>query len=391
MIMQNFFNVTEYGVKPDRPDIIQTEVIQKVIDIAAAKGGTVFFPQGNYKSGSLFFKKGTALVLEKNAFLQGSSDISDFAVLPTRLEGENVIYFAALINADKADDFSISGEGTLDGNGLPYWRHFWLRRKFNPQCTNMDEMRPRIIYISNSKNVVISGVTIQNSPFWTTHFYRCSNLTLQNLTIYAPTKPVLAPSSDAIDLDVCNDVLISGCNISVNDDAIALKGGKGPEADKLAENGKNTRIIIENCTFGFCHCILTCGSETIHNDDIIVRNCISDGAACLFSLKMRPDTNQLNENILIENITGYCKKIFSSYSFTQFRRSPDLHMSYGRNITLQNIDLKCDKLITAEKSIEYELKDIHLYNCSFICPEELKIDFNDGKDFILENVKITHE
>ena len=62
MIMQNFFNVTEYGVKPDRPDIIQTEVIQKVIDIAAAKGGTVFFPQGNYKSGSLFFKKGTALV-----------------------------------------------------------------------------------------------------------------------------------------------------------------------------------------------------------------------------------------------------------------------------------------------------------------------------------------
>lgn len=386
--MENIFNVTEYGVKAERPDIIQTQAIQNVIDIAAQTGGTVYFPQGNYSSGSLFFKKGTALYLEKRAVLQGSSDISDFAILPNRMEGENVVYFAALINADNVDGFSISGEGTLDGNGLPYWRHFWLRRQFNPQCTNMDEMRPRIVFISNSKNVVISGVTIQNSPFWTTHFYRCSNLTLKDLTIYAPTKPVLAPSSDAIDLDVCKDVLITNCNISVNDDAIALKGGKGPDADKLPENGGNYNVVIENCTFGFCHCILTCGSETIHNKNIIVRNCVSDGAACLLSLKMRPDTNQLNEDILVENISGYCKRIFSSYSFTQFRRSPNLHMSYGKNITLQNLNLRCDKLITAEKSIEYKLDNIIVRNCNFECNEQLNIDFNEGKDFVIENVKI---
>lgn len=387
--MQNIFNVTEYGVKADRPDIIQTEAIQKVIDIAAEKGGTVYFPQGHYSSGSLFFKKDTSLELADKAILQGSTDISDFAVLPSRMEGENVIYFAALINADNVDGFTISGNGILDGNGLPYWRHFWLRRKFNPQCTNMDEMRPRIVYVSNSKNVTISGVTIQNSPFWTTHFYRCSNLILEDLTIYAPTKPVLAPSSDAVDIDVCHDVVIRNCNISVNDDAIALKGGKGPEADKLPENGANYNIIIENCNFGFCHCILTCGSETIHNYDVIVRNCVTDGAACLFSLKMRPDTNQLSENIIVENITGYCKKIFSSYSFTQFRRSPDLHMSYGRNITLQNLDLKCDRLITAASSIEYELENMRFINCKFDCPETLQIDFNNGKDFSFENVEIT--
>ena len=175
------------------------------------------------------------------------------------------------------------------------------------------------------------------------------------VTIYATAKPVLAPSSDAIDLDVCNDVLITNCNISVNDDAIAFKGGKGPDADKLPENGGNYNVVIENCTFVFCHTILTCGSETIHNKNIIVRNCVSDGAACLLSLKMRPDRNQLNEDILFENISGYCKRIFSSYSFTQFRRSPNLHMSYGKNITLQNLNLRCDKLITAEKSIEYKL------------------------------------
>ena len=386
--MTKIFNVTEFGVKADRPDIIQTDAIQNVIDLAGADGGEIFFPEGRYSSGSLFFKAKTSLFLAKNAFLQGSSDISDFAVLPTRMEGENVIYFAALINADQVDGFSISGEGTIDGNGLPYWRHFWLRRQFNPQCTNMDEMRPRIVYVSNSKNVTLSGVTIQNSPFWTTHFYRCSNLVLKNLTIYAPTKPVLAPSSDAIDLDVCSDVLITGCHISVNDDAIALKGGKGPEADKLPENGENTRITIENCTFGFCHCILTCGSETVHNRDIILRNCISDGAACVLSLKMRPDTNQLNEKILVDNITGSCEKVFTSYSFTQFRRSPDLHMSYGKDVTLSNLKLKCDKLFLAEDSVEYELENILVKDCEFTTASELKISRRDGKEFIFENIKL---
>jgi hypothetical protein len=119
-----------------------------------------------------------------------------------------------------------------------------------------------------------------------------------------------------------------------------------------------------------------------------VRNCVSDGAACLLSLKMRPDTNQLNEDILVENISGYCKRIFSSYSFTQFRRSPNLHMSYGKNITLQNLNLRCDKLITAEKSIEYKLDNIIVRNCNFECNEQLNIDFNEGKDFVIENVKI---
>lgn len=387
--MEQIFNVTEFGVKPDRPDVIQTEVIQNVIDTAAAKGGgVIYFPEGSYSSGSLFFKKGTSLVLGRRALLQGSTDISDFAVLPTRMEGENVNYFAALINADQVDGFSISGEGTLDGNGLPYWRHFWLRRAFNPECTNMDEMRPRIVYVSNSRDVVVTGITIRNSPFWTTHFYRCTNLKMTDLHIFAPTKPVLAPSSDAIDLDVCSDVLIRNCYISVNDDAIALKGGKGPEANVLPENGENTRITIEDCTFGFCHCMLTCGSETVHNKDIIVRNCVTEGAACILSLKMRPDTNQLNEDILVENIRGTCNKIFTSYSFTQFRRSPDLHMSYGKNITLSNIRVKCDELFKAEDSIEYDLENILVKDCEFITDAQLKIDRHGGKEFVFDNVTV---
>ena len=147
--------------------------------------------------------------------------------------------------------------------------------------------------------------------------------------------------------------------------------------------------VSDEMFYSDAHRIIYKAMKTLHNNNIIIRNCTADGAECLLSLKMRPDTNQLNENILIEKIRGYCKKIFSTYSFTQFRRSPDLHMSYGRDITFQNLDLECDKIITAEDSIEYKLKNIILRDCNFKCSEAVNIAFNAGRDFIIENVKIT--
>ena len=74
------------------------------------------------KSGSLFFKQGTHLYLSKGATLLGSENIMDFPLLMTRIEGEYCKYFGALINADGLDTFTISGKGTIDGNGTPYWK-----------------------------------------------------------------------------------------------------------------------------------------------------------------------------------------------------------------------------------------------------------------------------
>ena len=75
----------------------------------------------------------------------------------------------------------------------------------------MDELRPRLVYISNSNDVQISGVHLMNSPFWTTHIYKCNRIKLLNLTITSPGAPVKAPSTDAIDIDVCSDVLVKNC------------------------------------------------------------------------------------------------------------------------------------------------------------------------------------
>ena len=359
------YKITYYGVMNDST-LLQTEQIQAVIDRAHANGGGVIFvPQGVYLSGALFFKQNTHLYLEKDAVLKGSDDISNYPVLSTRIEGQSIDYFSAFINADGLDGFTISGEGTINGNGLRYWKSFWLRRRVNPKCTNLDEMRPRLVFISNSKNVHLTGVSLINSPFWTTHLYKCENVRLSNLTIFAPREPVKAPSSDAVDIDVCKNVHIARCSISVNDDAIALKGGKGPLADKDDNNGGNSNVIIEDCNFGFCHGVLTCGSESIHNRNIVVRRLQVDQAVRLLWLKMRPDTPQNYEYILVEDITGNASSFLYIKPWTQFfdlQGQTKMPLSYGSHVTLRNITLECNTFFDVNESDQYVLSDFTLEN-----------------------------
>lgn len=359
--------ITNYGVQNDST-ILQTERIQAVIDKAAQEGGGVIcIPKGTFLSGSLFFRPRTHLYLEKGATLKGSDDISHFDVIDTRLEGQNLTYFAALVNVIGVDGFTLSGEGKINGNGLRFWKSFWLRRQVNPQCTNLEELRPRLIYIADSKNVQLSGVRLENSPFWTTHLYRCENVKLLNLSIFAPHSPVKAPSSDAIDIDVCKNVLVKGCYMSVNDDAIALKGGKGPWADQdKVNNGSNLNIIIEDCVWGFCHSALTCGSESIHNRNILVRRCRVEHAQRLLRLKMRPDTPQNYEYIQLEDITGSAINFLFAQPWTQFfdlKDRKDVPYSYSSHVTMRNIQLDCDVLFAVKKDeTQYKLSDFLFEN-----------------------------
>ncbi|MDR2914187.1 MAG: exopolygalacturonase [Tannerella sp.] len=383
------FKITDHNVINDST-IVQTEKIQHVIDMATQNGGVVIIPEGTYLSGSLFFKPGTHLHLEEGAVLKGSDDISNFPITMTRMEGQTLKYFSALINADSVDGFTISGKGTINGNGLRYWRSFWLRREFNPQCTNMDEMRPRLVYISNCNDVQISGVNLINSPFWTTHLYKCKNVKLLNLHIFSPEKPVKAPSTDAVDIDACTNVLIKNCYMSVNDDAVALKGGKGPWADKDPNNGGNYNIIIEDCEYGFCHGALTLGSESIHDRNIVLRRCTIKNANRLLWLKMRPDTPQNYEYILVEDITGDADHFLYIKPWTQFfdlKGREDIPKSYSNNITMRNINFKCETFFNVDKSDQYELKNFTFENLN-IQAKNGEYDKNMIENFSLKNVNI---
>ena len=382
--------VTDYGVKQDST-LLQTEALQAVIDRAAETGGVIVIPKGVFLSGSLFFKQHTHLHLEEGAVLKGSDDIANFRIVKTRMEGQTLNYFAALVNADQVDGFTISGKGIIDGNGLRYWRSFWLRRKVNPNCTNMDEMRPRLVYISNAKNVRLEGITLRNSPYWTCHIYRTERIQIDGVHFFAPSSPVKAPSSDAIDLDVCHDVLVKNCYLSVNDDAISLKGGKGPWADQDPNNGDNQRIIIEDCTFGFCHSCLTCGSESIHNRNIILRRIQVDKADRLLWLKMRPDTPQNYEYITVEEISGNVTSFLFVHPWTQFfdlKGRKDVPMSYGSHIVMRNIELECKTFFNVKRADDqYRLSDFTFENL-VIKAQNSECDRTQIDRFEWSNVKV---
>jgi polygalacturonase len=336
--------ITSFGVKRDST-LVQTQAIQKAIDEAARRGGgVVVIPKGTFMSGALFFKPKTHLYVAEGGKLKGSDNIADYPARPSRMEGQNLEYFPALVNAYGVDGFTISGKGTIDGNGLKYWEAFWQRRKENPQCTNLEVSRPRLVFVWNSNNVQVQDVKLHNAGFWTSHYYQCTNVKILDLHISSPHAPVKAPSTDAIDIDACTNVLIKGCYMSVNDDAIALKGGKGPWADTDPNNGANRNVLIEDCEFGFCHAALTCGSEAIHNRNILMRNCNVNEAMRVLWLKMRPDTPQKYEYIAVENITGQAHSLIYVKPWTQFfdlKGRPEVPLSYSEHISLKNIDMKC--------------------------------------------------
>ena len=371
--------ITEYGVKNDST-IIQTEAIQKVIDQAASNGGGVIvIPRGTYLSGSLFFKQGTHLYIEEGGTLKGSDRIANFKVMETRIEGQTCKYFAALVNADGIDGFVISGKGTINGDGRHYWEEFWIRRQWNRECTNKDAQRPRLTYISNCKNVTVQDVHLINSPFWTNHIYKSERARYIDCYIYAPTSGIKAPSSDAIDIDVCHDVLVHGCYMNVNDDAVVLKGGKGTWADKDANNGPNYNILIQNCHYGTVHGCLTLGSESVHDRNVIIRNCHADNANRVIWLKMRPDTPQHYEYVTVENFTGKTGSFLVVRPWTQFfqpEEREDMPLSTCNNIVMKNINMDCKNFFDVGASDKYKLIDFTFEN----------IDVKDQKNAFTKDI-----
>lgn len=384
--------ITEYGVRDDST-VIQTDAIQNVIDMVARQGGGVIvIPRGTFLSGSLFFSQGTHLHLSQGATLRGADRIKHFPIRKTRMEGQTLQYFCALINADGVDGFTITGNGTIDGNGHKYWEEFWIRRRYNKDCTNLEAMRPRLVYISNSSNVTVQDVRLINSPFWTNHLYRCDHVRYLDCYIYAPTENVYppepargAPSSDAIDLDVCHDVLIRGCYMHVNDDAVVMKGGKGTWADENPDNGANGNVIVENCHYGRVHACLTLGSESIYNRNIMLRNCHVENASRVLWLKMRPDTPQHYEYVTVSGMTGKCGSFLVVRPWTQFFKQEnrsDMPLSQCNNIAIRNIRMDCNNFFNVSKSDKYSLKDFEF--------EDIRVQDEKGSfdKFLIDNTKV---
>jgi alpha-L-rhamnosidase len=313
--------ITKSGAVADGATL-NTKAIQAAIDqLAAQGGGAVVVPRGVFVSGALFFKPKVHLRLTEGAVLKCSNDLSNFPAQRTRIEGHFMENFTpALINAKKCDGFQLTGDGVLDGAGMPIWELFWKNRAENKAFTNTGMPRARLALIEDSKDIRIEGITFKDSQFWNCHLYKNDGVLVRNVHFQVPDDYRQAPSTDGIDIDSSRNVTVEGCVFSVTDDCIACKGSKGPHAMEDKDSPAVEHIRVRNCTFKRGGGVLTCGSEATIVRDVVAEDCTIAGGVRIATLKLRPDTPQHYEDITFRNITsqGQASGIINMSPWTQY-------------------------------------------------------------------------
>jgi polygalacturonase len=258
------FSVAKFGAKGDGTSM-NTAAIQKTIDAAAKKGGTVVFPAGTYLTGSIFVKSGVTLKLDKGVVLLGSQDIKDYPLMPTRIAGIEMSWPAALVNVYRQKKAAIVGEGTIDGDGKVFWDSYWtLRKEYEPRglrwASDYDARRPRLVQVFDSSNVKIGGgLLMRRSGFWTMHVCYSRDVTVDGVVI-RNNEGGRGPSTDGIDIDSSSKVLVQHADIAVNDDALVMKAGRDSDGLRVARPTEDVVVrdsVVRDGAAGF-----TFGSET---------------------------------------------------------------------------------------------------------------------------------
>lgn len=310
---------------------INTKLINQTIErLNKQGGGTLFFPSGTYLTGPIHMKSNITLELEAGATLLFSTNFDDYLpFVEVRHEGVMMKSFSPLIYAVDAENITIKGEGTIDGQGKAWWDEFFkvlidLRdngkrniNKYQPMFEKENDVakiasetnedwhgtldrrffRPPFIQPIRCKNVRIEGIKIINSPFWTVNPEFCENVTVDGVTIHN----VPSPNTDGINPESCRNVHISNCHISVGDDCITIKSGRDLQARKLAAPCEN--ITITNCTMLSGHGGVVIGSEMSGSvRRVTISNCVFEGTDRGIRLKSTRGRGGVVEDIRVSNI-----------------------------------------------------------------------------------------
>ena len=226
--MAKVFDVRQLGATGDGKTL-DTAAIQKALDdCEKSGGGIVELPAGTYLSRPIFLRSGTTLQLDTGAVLQARAEPADF------LDAKGATL--AFVNAKQLTDIAITGHGIIDGAGARWWAPLRAAKKTGAKET---VHRPRMIMLSNCKNVRIEGVTLQNSPSFHLVPADCQNVIISGVTIHAPAD---SPNTDAMDPS-CKNLLVTNCTFDVGDDNIAIKAGHATAAGEFQDEN------MTNCTF----------------------------------------------------------------------------------------------------------------------------------------------
>ena len=323
VIPGNTVRLTEVGGMGDGVTL-NTDAFKKGISkLTKLGGGHLVVPAGIWLTGPIMLKDNIDLHLDKNAIILFSPDKRLF-VDPSNTEK---VYPA--ICASKSKNISITGEGIIDGNGAQWrpvkrdkvsaveWKMFqdiggverdngklwypWDVKAGYPNIAdtpeNQEKRRADLIRVTDCENVLIQGVTVQNSPRFHVHPCYSKNVIVDGVTVRCPWN---AQNGDAIDFSDVNIGLIVNCIVDAGDDGLCMKSGKNKPASPA--NGCED-ILIEQNTVYHAHGGFVIGSESIGGmKRIVVRDNRFSGTDTGLRFKSNIGRGGRSENIFISNI-----------------------------------------------------------------------------------------
>ncbi len=310
-------SLTRYGAKGDGKTLC-TEAFSRAIDeLSRQGGGRLSVPQGVWFTGPIVLKSHVDLHLEKGAVILFSGDMDLYPVIETNYEGELRKHCQSPVSAVGQTDIAITGQGIIDGNGICWrplkkekvtegqWKKFTSKGGVFPRSTmwypseERVKMRPVLLYLESCRNVLLQGVTFQNSPNWCLHPLLCENLIVDQVMV---RNPAYAQNGDAIDVESCRNVLVVNSSFDAGDDGICLKSGRDEQGRRRGRPTEN--VVVDGCTVFNGHGGFVVGSEMSGGvRNIWVNDCQFLGTDAGLRFKSCRGRGGVVENIYIRNIS----------------------------------------------------------------------------------------
>ncbi len=347
------FEIPDFGAVPGA---LATGAIQAALDAAGAQGGgRVVVPPGTWTTGTLHLRSFVTLDLATGATLLGAGDIADYPASDEDRRGDRHRHH--LISARGVEHVTITGGGTIDGNGPAFWKPQTAAR------TWIGAQSPRVspmIDVADSSDVRLIDVNIVNSPGWTVHFLRCDRVWVRGVHL---RNHLFGPNTDGFDVNACRDVMISDSRIECGDDAIVLKTTQ--DAGRPCE-----RVTVTGCTIR-TNCVgLKCGTES-HFDmrQIAFANCVVEKSTRAFGLYAR-DGGTL-EDIAVTGLVSDTDGGFvlnRPLTIILGKRTPESRPGRVRGVLIGDVIARTDGRMLFVGSDGLAIEDLTLRNVQMIYP-----------------------
>ena len=267
---QSIYNVTSFGAKGDgKTD--DAVAIQKAIDKCSKDGGgMVLFPRNHvFISGPVELKSNVEIHLESTATWKANPDESIYKLSAF---GENRGEGMLWLYANDADNISITGKGTIHGNGIAFMgAELEDSYELKPLADQSFDPRPHVLTLTDVRNLTIRDVTIREGAYWTVHLIGCNEAVIDGINLLNNLK---IRNGDGIDIDHSKNVRIANCHITSGDDCICLKNRR-----EFEKYGSCHDITVTNCVMSSRSCAIKIGSENMDSIyNVVFDNCIITGS-----------------------------------------------------------------------------------------------------------------